>query len=97
MSGCEFAHQNIHCSGFCSNEGNQIKNNNNISLDEAIKLFKQDDQYKQEIKFPDISAIESNSDTSFVMNKNIQNSEEKKIQSLTRNMMPVIIVHVGNR
>lgn len=66
-------------------------------MDDAIKMLKHEDQYKHEIKFPDISAIESNSDTSFIMNKNIQNSEEKKIQSLTRNMMPVIIVHVGNR
>ena len=98
----EFAHQNIHCSGFSSNDIFGVKPSNRTSLDDDIKMLKQDDPHKQEIKFPDISAIESNSDNSFILNSkkyqlSAQNSEEKKIQSLTRNMMPVIIVHVGDR
>lgn len=74
------------CSGFGSNEPSDVFK---ASIEDTQA------QPKSDVKFPDISAIQSESDISLVADK--RGSEEKKFESLHRNLMPVVVVHVGDK
>jgi len=95
----DFVDHNVHCSGFISNDVSGLKHDTTNGGDSQLL---HPAQVKQDLKFPDISAIQSNSDGSFLaehaaLKSSKEISEEKGLQSLHRNLMPAIIVQVGSK